>query len=176
VGLPAFFINLRFPDQQFDAEAGTHYNYFRDYEPASGRYIQSDPIRMRGGIASFSYGYSEPLFDRDIYETVPKICVSRSRHPKSADHVERAQSAGQPKEVTIARPGAPDNRRESLAGIDTLSGYNRDEYPPAMFAEGGAGASVEYVLAANNRGSGSCLGHQCRGLPDDMKVLIEIVD
>ena len=42
--------NLRFPGQYFDAETGLHYNYFRDYDPAVGRYVQSDPIRLEGGL------------------------------------------------------------------------------------------------------------------------------
>ena len=36
--------NLRFPGQYYDAGMGTHYNYFRDYDPRVGRYLQSDPI------------------------------------------------------------------------------------------------------------------------------------
>jgi len=39
-----FTLNLRFPGQQFDRETGAYYNYFRDYEAGSGRYVQSDPI------------------------------------------------------------------------------------------------------------------------------------
>ena len=35
---------LRFPGQYYDSETGTHYNYFRDYDPTTGRYIESDPI------------------------------------------------------------------------------------------------------------------------------------
>ena len=38
--------NLRFPGQYFDQETGTHYNYFRDYNPAIGRYIESDPLNL----------------------------------------------------------------------------------------------------------------------------------
>ncbi|MGE4073626.1 MAG: RHS repeat domain-containing protein, partial [Lysobacterales bacterium] len=54
-GLPSFTFNLRFPGQQYDRETGTHYNYFRDYEAGSGRYVQSDPIGLEGGINSFGY-------------------------------------------------------------------------------------------------------------------------
>jgi RHS repeat-associated protein len=34
------------PDRRarFDAETGLHYNYFRDYDPAIGRYVEPDPI------------------------------------------------------------------------------------------------------------------------------------
>lgn len=39
--------NLRFPGQYYDAETGTHYNYFRDYNPIIGRYIESDPLLLR---------------------------------------------------------------------------------------------------------------------------------
>jgi len=58
---------LRFPGQYRDSESGLHYNYFRDYEAGSGRYVQSDPIGIKGGIASFSYAASSPLmlFDSD---------------------------------------------------------------------------------------------------------------
>jgi RHS repeat-associated protein len=38
--------NLRFPGQYYDAETGNHYNYFRDYNPVVGRYIESDPLRL----------------------------------------------------------------------------------------------------------------------------------
>ena len=37
------------------------YNYFRDYDPSKGRYVQSDPIGLAGGINSFAYVRSDPL-------------------------------------------------------------------------------------------------------------------
>jgi RHS repeat-associated protein len=60
-------VNLRFPGQYFDAETGHHYNYFRDYEPLMGRYVQSDPIGLAGGLSTFSYVGSDPLSFVDIY-------------------------------------------------------------------------------------------------------------
>lgn len=61
----AFTFNLRFPGQYFDAETGNHYNYFRDYDPKTGRYLQSDPIGLGGGVNTFSYVGHNPLAYRD---------------------------------------------------------------------------------------------------------------
>ncbi len=52
---------LRFPGQYFDAETGLHYNYFRDYNPSTGRYIESDPIGLKGGLNTYVYVEADPL-------------------------------------------------------------------------------------------------------------------
>jgi len=56
-----FGLNLRYPGQYFDAESGLHYNYFRDYEARTGRYVQSDPVGLVGGPNTYSYVEATPL-------------------------------------------------------------------------------------------------------------------
>ena len=56
---------LRFPGQYADPESGLAYNYFRDYDPALGRYIQSDPIGLRGGLNTYGYAGGGPLMRVD---------------------------------------------------------------------------------------------------------------
>lgn len=59
--LGAFSYNLRYPGQYFDPETGLHYNYFRDYDPTIGRYAQSDPIGLAGGIDLYTYAEGNPI-------------------------------------------------------------------------------------------------------------------
>jgi RHS repeat-associated protein len=53
--------SLRFPGQYFDLETGLHYNYFRDYNPVTGRYIEADRIGLKGGINLYRYVGNMPL-------------------------------------------------------------------------------------------------------------------
>jgi hypothetical protein len=116
--------------------------------------------------------------------------VDAGRFPESAQHIREAQSgriwqgsdiieededAAKPTVLTIARDGADDNRSESLSGIDTAPGKDRDEYPMAMFAEGGAGASVKHIDSSDNQAAGASIGGQLRGVPDGAKVKIKVV-
>ena len=51
----------RFPGQQLDATTGLHYNYYRDYDPATGRYLETDPIGLGGGINVYGYVGGNPV-------------------------------------------------------------------------------------------------------------------
>jgi len=57
--------NLRFPGQYYDAETGTNYNYHRDFDPAIGRYLESDPIGLHGGLSTYGYVFGRPLVFSD---------------------------------------------------------------------------------------------------------------
>jgi RHS repeat-associated protein len=60
-GQGTFVYNLRFPGQYHQAETGLNYNYFRDYDPQTGRYIESDPVGLGGGINLHAYVSNSPV-------------------------------------------------------------------------------------------------------------------
>src|SRR5262249_16949599 len=65
-GLGSFAYNLRFPGQYFDAETGLNYNYFRDYDPSIGPYVQPDPTGLNGSdLSLYSYATQNPLRNLD---------------------------------------------------------------------------------------------------------------
>lgn len=112
------------------------------------------------------------------------VIVDQGDYPEAADHVREAQMGTswrgdlpfvrtQPMEVTIDRDGAEARREESMKQVpQTRSGFDRDEYPPAMFSEGGEGSSVKYIDPFDNRGAGSSIRHQTASLANGEKVII----
>lgn len=105
---------------------------------------------------------------------LPSHGIDGARYPETAQHVADAQSNGHSDVLTIDRAGAKQNRKDSLRGIKTQKGKDRDEYPPAMFEEGGTGASVRHIGPSDNRGAGSTMGKALEQYPDGTKVVIYV--
>ncbi|WP_148134550.1 RHS repeat-associated core domain-containing protein [Candidatus Formimonas warabiya] len=125
-------------------------------------------------------GYSEETGKNEIVAGLGLLTVkiSKSKYPESAQHIEEAIRNGYPDEVTINRSGASANRAASLKGYTKVPGADLDEYPPAMFKEGGKGASVKPINSSDNRGAGASMGGQLRNYPDGttVKVIVDDTD
>lgn len=143
-----FTMNLRFPGQVFDKETNTNYNYFRDYNPELGRYIQSDPIGLRGGVNTFTYVNGKPLSYVDptgemglaqvlaigtaIY-TGYKICEKGydiykdwDAATKSVDNVIEKTKASQEEMKKCVSTGACENLNKALSDADEAKRNNMD--------------------------------------------------
>ena len=73
-----FRFDLRFPGQFHDAETGLSYNYFRDYDPKIGRYIESDLIGLAGGMNTYAYVGGNPIWAVDPYGTDCSVTKDQS--------------------------------------------------------------------------------------------------
>ncbi len=65
--------NLRFAGQYYDSETGLHYNFFRDYDPVKGRYVEGDPISLLGGVNRYLYVSGRPLSMVDPDGKIPLL-------------------------------------------------------------------------------------------------------
>lgn len=86
-GAAVFSMPLRLPGQYFDAESGLHSNLFRDYDPATGRYIQSDPIGLEGGINTYVYVNGQPADQIDPLGLQSNIIASHPNDPVSINQL-----------------------------------------------------------------------------------------
>lgn len=66
--------NLRFPGQYYDAETGLNQNTFRDYDPLTAKYVQSDPIGLKAGINTYAYVGSNPVGNVDPLGLAKMCC------------------------------------------------------------------------------------------------------
>lgn len=63
--------NHRFPGQYKDQETGLHQNWHREYDSKLGRYVESDPIGIDGGINTFLYAMGSPILKVDRTGLIP---------------------------------------------------------------------------------------------------------
>ena len=59
--------DMRFPGQRYDGASGLNYNYFRNLDTGSGRYMESDPVGLVAGVSTYGYVSGSPLIWADMY-------------------------------------------------------------------------------------------------------------
>jgi RHS repeat-associated protein len=97
--MTGYVLNLRYPGQYYDAESGTNYNLNRTYEPAIGRYLQSDPIGLDGGISTYVYGLNNLL----AYTDPLGLCPGDPQDSGEEGRSEFCQMIHKPNESWLAR-------------------------------------------------------------------------
>ena len=112
--------------------------------------------------------------DRRKEKCARTVSVDSSRAPQSTRHMLDAWAKGYPSILTLCKACATANRAASLRGIPTIDNMDRDEYPPAMFLEGGVGASVRHLPYSDNRSAGAQIGNQLRSVPEGCRITITI--
>lgn len=83
--LGTFSYNLRFPGQVITSETGNKQNYFRDYESFTGRYLQSDPIGLKGGLNTYGYVGGNPISFVDPLGLKVEVRCRRVGNPTNPD-------------------------------------------------------------------------------------------
>ena len=188
------FIPFRIQGQYADVETGLYYNRFRYYSPELGNYISQAPIRMAGNNPTL-YGYVKDtnswldpfgldckikITDGDGITHDIVATISKSDFPETAQHIQDAIKNGQPKIVTMdrftPRKDVKIRRSEALKDVKIEKGLDRDEWPMAMFKEGGQGASIRHISPSDNRGAGAAIMQALKGYDGKMKILFEVID
>jgi RHS repeat-associated protein len=117
----AFELALRFAGQQATDASGLFYNYQREYDPAVGRYSQSDPLGLSAGMTTYAYVSSGPLGAADPFglcedDHVYRIDRFSLCSPQSAFRAARVVSA----------PGAPPAREGFTPDVELVGNGGRN--------------------------------------------------
>ena len=145
--------------------------YNLEIEDNENYYVTDEGVLVHNGYKNKA---SVKVVDEVTHDV--EVTISKSDYPETCSHIEDAINKGHEQFVTIDRKMAASNRAESLSGVPTKPGFDRDEWPMAMFSEGGKGADIRYINPSDNRGAGSAIGNALKEYPDGTIVKIIIAD
>jgi RHS repeat-associated protein len=171
-----FTYDLRFPGQITMPETGLFYNYYRDYDPQTGRYLEPDPIGLYGGsFSTYSYVNNNPLSRIDplgLYLTVIGNTPAEQAALQNALNTVRGTARGN--ELVQTLENSPTlylitNKQNGNAFFDPLTnvisvdpGFN----PPVnVISNTSNSCAVDREPAQTSIVLGHELGHAVRGDP-----------
>lgn len=171
-------LKLRFLGQYRDSETILHHNYFRDYDPSTGRYMQPDPVGLKGGINLYSYAASNPvgLYDRYGLEYEPAdpgvMWPALFGTMVHNEFYRAARDRGMSANVTNLAPGRPDAFNPATGDVFELK--------PASYESGWkykkAKKQVEKYCGVDKQGRSYQPGHPRNFLGDEPYIMLRVVN
>ncbi|HNB43465.1 MAG TPA: RHS repeat-associated core domain-containing protein [Burkholderiaceae bacterium] len=128
-GLGTLSFNLRMPGQYYDAESGLFYNHFRDYDPGTGRYVESDPIGLAGGVNTYTYVGGNPVSYVDpnglvrVCSVLTGVCWDTNPPPIYPDYPNSTPPSTQAPSITWPKL-LPDSWVDKIIEWCTLKTYS----------------------------------------------------
>ena len=135
---------LRFPGQVFDADSGWHDNHHRSYDPNLGRYLQSDPIGLAGGLNPYDYVGGNPLGYADPSGQCP-LCLVAAVLAVTALTPQSANAPGPGDSTEPEDPAAPIFNAMTVATMAPVGAIGK------VLAKGGQ-CAAEAVAPALTKG------------------------
>ncbi|MDQ1832764.1 RHS repeat-associated core domain-containing protein, partial [Massilia scottii] len=143
-GSGTFTFNLRMPGQYYDRSTNLFHNYHRDYDPQSGRYIQSDPVGLVAGINTYIYALGRPASHTD------RLGLATDGEPLNKDNC-----------AALARLIQYENENGKTLTIMKYNSLNFSDDMinlDAAFPSNGGEVSIDWMMRSGGGGSTSLPG------------------